>query len=317
MNDSVIVLSVVASIAAGTPLVFAAVGEILAERSGIMNLGVEGMMLLGAVMAILGTLATSNPWIGLLLGASAGAALASVHAFLSVTVRANQLLSGLALVIVGTGLSGFIGQIPTDPLTNRGAARTFPPLMKHGPADLPGIGPIVFGHDAVVYLSWALVALVSYYLFRTRTGLATRSVGEDPATADASGIRVSAVRYAHTVLGGVLAGVGGGYLAIALAGIWQDGITAGAGWIAFALVSFSGWRPTRALLAAYVFGALTTLSFTLQIVGVKVSGDMLALIPFVMTIVVLIAISARKGVRYRRTLSPPAALATPYDRESR
>jgi ABC-type uncharacterized transport system permease subunit len=198
---------------------------------------------------------------------------------------------------------------------SRGAVAGFGRLLPAGLADLPIAGPIIFAHDAVVYLTVVLVAVASYYLFRTTPGLGARAVGEDPATADAGGIRVSLVRYTHTLIGGMLAGIGGGYLTIELTGIWQDGITAGNGWIAFAMVSFSGWRPWRALAAAYVFGALTNLSFTLQIVGLEVPSQLLSVVPFVLTVVVLIVISGREVSG--RKLAAPAALATPYARESR
>jgi general nucleoside transport system permease protein len=315
VNDTVVVLSAAAAIVAGTPIAFAAMGEIFAERSGVMNLGVDGMMLVGGVVSVMATIATGNPWIGLGAGILAGAALSSVHAALSISLRVNQVISGLALVIVGTGFSAFLGKVPDPPLTDRGAVPGFQALLKGGPADLPVVGPLVFGRDALVYLSWVLAASATYYLFRTRAGLATRAVGEDPATSDAAGIRVPLVRYVHVVLGGALAGLGGAYLSIAITGIWQDGITAGAGWIAFALVSFSGWRPWRALFAAYLFGALTSLNFTLQSLGVRVPSDVLAMLPFAMTILVLIAVSAR--LSSARSLSAPAALALPYVRESR
>ncbi len=315
MNETVVVLSIVGAVVAGTPLALAALGEILAERSGIMNLGIEGMMLTGGVFGVATTLATHNPWLGLLVAGLSGAAPALIHAALAVSLRVNQIVSGLALVIVGAGLSSFIGKVPEPPLTERGAVASFDRLLPEGLADLPLIGPIVFGHDPIVYVSWALIGISSYYLFRTRAGLALRAVGEDPATADAAGIRVALVRYVHTLLGGALAGLGGGYLTIELTGIWQDGITAGYGWIAFAMVSFSGWRPWRALIAAYVFGALTNLSFTLQIVGVNIPSQLLAVLPFLLTIVALIAISSRAASA--RRLAAPAALAVPYFRESR
>ncbi len=315
MNNAVIVRVIAAAIVAGTPTLYGAVGEILAERSGVMNLGVEGMMLVGAVMGIIGTLATHNPWLGLFLAAAAGAGLASMHACLAVGLKVNQVVSGLALVIVGTGLSSFLGQLANPPLTQRPPVPGFLPLFSHGPADLPLVGPLIFHQDGVVYLSWLLVVGVSIYLFRSRTGLAVRAVGEDPATADASGVRVNLVRYVHVLVGGALAGVGGGYLAVGLNGSWQDGITAGAGWIAIALVIFSGWRPGRALIAAYAFGALTSLSFTLQLLGVTIPSDILSLLPFMMALLVLVTVSA--SPRVRRKLSPPAALAVPYSRESR
>ncbi|MFN8233883.1 MAG: ABC transporter permease [Actinomycetota bacterium] len=315
MNRSVVVLSVVAAVSVGTPLILAALGEILAERVGVMNLGVEGMMLLGAVVGIAGTFATGDPWIGLGLAGLAGMGMAVFQAFAAITLRVNQIVSGLALVIIGTGLSGYLGQLPTPLLTEREAVERFGPLFGGSVSDLPIVGPVLLGHDAVVYLSWLLVAVASYYLFHTRLGLAARAVGEDPATADASGIRVGAVRYVHTLVGGFLAGIGGGYLSIAITGIWQEGITAGAGWIAFALVSFSGWRPGRALVAAYVFGALISLSFTLQIQGIEIPSDLLAGIPFVLTLFALIVITASPKLRPK--MHPPAALGIPYSRESR
>lgn len=315
MNDSVVVLTIAGAIVAGTPLALAAVGEILTERSGVMNLGIEGMMLMGGVFGIAGTLVTGDPWIGLVTGAAAGAALAAIHAALAVGLRVSQIVSGLALVIVGTGLSSFVGKVPELPLTDRQAVPSFDRLLPEGLADLPIVGPIVFGHDPIVYLTVVLAGLAGSYLFRSRTGLSIRAVGEDPATADANGIRVGLVRFAHTTLGGVLAGLGGAYLTIELTGIWQDGITAGYGWIAFAMVSFSGWRPWRALVAAYVFGALVNLSFTLQIMGVNVPTQLLAVLPFLLTILAVIAISARQASS--RKLSAPAALSIPYVRESR
>ncbi|MGQ0670767.1 MAG: ABC transporter permease [Actinomycetota bacterium] len=315
MNDSIVVLTIAGAVVAGTPLAISAVGEILAERSGVMNLGIEGMMLVGGVLGIVGTLATHNPYVGMLLGATAGAAIALAHAALAISLRVSQVVSGLALVIVGTGLSSFIGRLPKPPLTGRQGVEGFHRLLPGGLADLPIVGPILFRHDPIVYLSWLLVAACSFYLFRTRTGLAARAVGEDPATADAAGIRVSFARYVHTLVGGAFAGLGGGYLTIQLTGIWQDGITAGSGWIAFALVSFSGWRPWRALIAAYVFGALTNLSFTLQLLGVRIPSDLLAALPFIMTILVLMAVSARPVSA--RSIGAPAALAEPYIRESR
>lgn len=313
MNKSVAVLSLVGAITAGTPLVLAAVGEILDERSGVMNLGVEGMMLVGGVFGIVGTIATGDPWLGLLFAAAGGMGLASIHAVLAISLRVNQIVSGLALVIIGTGLSSYIGKIPDPPLTDRQGVSSFGAVFPASFRDLPVVGPVLFGHDPMVYVSWVLVGAVSYYLFHTRPGLATRAVGEDPATADASGIRVAIVRYVHTLLGGALAGLGGGYLTIVLTGIWQDGITAGAGWIAFAIVIFSAWRPWRALAAAYVFGALTNISFTLQIAGIRIPTDLLAALPYLVTIVVLITISSSAG----RNLAGPEALGVPYRREDR
>ena len=315
MNDSVAVLSIVQIIVVGTPILLAAVGETLTQRSGVMNLGIEGMMLFGAVLTFWATNETGSVWIGIVGGAIAGAVLAFVHAVLAVSLRTSQIVSGLALVLVGTGLSGYIGGLGESPLTGEPAAAQFPTLFPAAVRDWPLVGPILFGRDLMVYASWILVAVASAYLFRTRAGLALRAVGEDPAAADTAGISVSRVRYAHTVLGGALAGVAGGYLCIQVTGTWQEGITAGIGWIAFALVIFSGWRPWRALVAAYVFGALTSLGFTLQLAGVSVPSELLAMLPFILTIVVLIIVSSgRAGARRMR---PPTALTVPYRRESR
>ena len=315
MNDTVAVLSIVQIVVVGTPILLAAVGETLTQRSGVMNLGIEGMMLCGAVFAFWATNETGSVWIGTLTGAIAGAVLALVHAVLAISLRTSQIVSGLALVLVGTGLSGYIGSLGESPLTGEPVVARFPTLFPTAAQDLPLVGPILFGRDLIVYASWILVAVASGYLFRTRAGLALRAVGEDPASADTAGISVARVRYAHTILGGALAGVAGGYLCIQVTGTWQDGITAGIGWIAFALVIFSGWRPWRALVAAYVFGALTSLGYTLQLSGVSIPSELLAMVPFILTIVVLILVSSgRAGARRMR---PPKALAVPYTRESR
>lgn len=314
MNDTVAVLSAVAAIAAGTPLVFASVGEILAERSGVLNLGVEGMMLTGAVSAFGATQLTGSLWVGVLAGVAAGALVSLLHAVLAITVRANQIVSGLALVIFGTGLSTFIGRTGSPPLAGQAPAAVFRPILREGPADLPIVGPIVFGHDPFVYLSWAFVAAASYYLFRTRPGLATRAVGEDPAAADAAGLSVSRIRYLHVMVGGAAAGAGGSYFSLALVPSWQDNITAGAGWIAIGLVIFAGWRPWWALFASYLFGAVTRLNFTLQTLGVSIPAEVLGMMPYLLTIVALILISS--GTR-ARLLGAPAALGLPYVREER
>lgn len=316
MNDTVGVLSAMGAIAVGTPILLAAIGETLTQRSGVMNLGIEGMMLAGAVVGFWAATVTGNVWLGVLAGAAAGSVLALVHAVLAVSLRVNQIISGLALVIVGTGFSSFLGSVGDSPLTGREVAARFTPLLGGGGLrSLPIVGPILFGQDLMVYLSWLMVAAASYYIFRSRPGLSMRAVGEDPAAADAAGISVGVVRYLHTVVGGLLAGLAGGYLAIEIIGTWQSGITSGQGWIAFALVIFSGWRPWRALFAAYVFGALTNLAFTLQIVGIRIPSDFLAMIPFILTIVALMLVSARPSSA--RKVSAPAALALPYSRESR
>jgi ABC-type uncharacterized transport system permease subunit len=314
VNDSVLLLTLVAAIASGTPLVFAAVGEILTERAGILNLGVEGMMLVGAVSGFWATLETGNLGLGLVAAVVAGALVSLVHAVPAISLRVNQIVAGLALAIFGRGLSTFIGRTGSPPLVGQPPRAKFDPILTDGLADIPVIGPLVFGHDPLVYLSWVVVAVSSWYLFRTRPGLELRATGEDPAAADAAGVEVTRIRYVHTMVGGALAGLGGAYFSLALVPSWQDDITAGAGWIAIGLVIFASWRPWRALFAAYLFGGVTRLNFTLQAYEVEVPSQILAMLPFLLTIVVLILITSGRRARF---LGAPAALTIPYSREER
>ena len=317
MSSDLAVSIAVSAIAYGTPLVLAGLGELLAERSGVLNLGVEGMMLMGAVTAFFASQMLPGPgWAVLILAlaaaAAAGAAMALIHAFLSITVRVNQIVSGLALTIfAGTiGLSSYAGQVWG--IGGQHGLHQLSRLDVLGLSDVPVVGPILFNQDAMVYLSWGLVALVSYYLYRTRFGLYLRAVGESPRSADAMGINVSAYRYVHTVVGGALAGIGGAYFTLAIAPIWTDGLTAGAGWIAIALVIFAFWRPDLLLVGAYLFGALSSLGFTLQANGVQLPSELFSSLPYVMTVVVLAAASTTLA---RRRIGTPAALGVPYVRE--
>lgn len=315
MNDTVLVLSIASAIVTGTPILFAALGEIITERSGVMNLGVEGMMLVGGVAGFWGGVHTGSLTLALVIGGLAGAALSLVHAVLAVSLRVDQTVSGLSLVIVGGGLSAFVGSSGDQPLLQRQSGVDLERLFPEALADLPGVGPVVFGHDPVVYASWIAVAAAAYFLYRTPGGLSLRAVGEDPAAADAAGLQVVRIRYAATAIGGFGAGVGGAYLALAVLGTWQNGMTAGLGWIAVALVILAGWRPWLALLGAYAFGGLRGLGFTLQLAEVNVASDFLAMIPFVAAYLVVIAVSA-SPTRARR-VAAPAALAKPYSREAR
>ena len=321
MNNSLLVVVIASGIAYGTPLLFASLGELLAERSGVLNLGVEGMMLVGAVMGFW-TVQRLHAGIGISLAAAvgvaalAGAAMAAIHAFLVITLRASQIVSGLALTIFAgaAGLSSYLGNDLN--LADNPARHQFTPVFPVSMQNWPVVGPIVFGQNVLVYASWVCVVLVSLYLTRTRPGLNVRSVGESPAAADAMGIHVAAYRYVHTLVGGAFAGVAGATFTLAITPQWVDGITGGAGWIAIALVIFAFWRPELCLVGAYFFGALQALAPELQARQISLGPTVLwtSALPYIATIVVLVIISAgRAGQR----LGAPAALGLPYTREER
>jgi simple sugar transport system permease protein len=317
MNNSIVVVVLASAVVYGTPLLYAALGELLAERSGVLNLGVEGMMLVGAVMGFWAVqrIGGSTPLVlaaAVGVAALAGAAMAAIHAFLVITLRANQIVSGLALTIFAgaAGLSSYLGNDLS--LADSPARHEFHAIAPHGLRDLPVVGPIVFGQSALVYISWGCVVLTMLYLSRTRPGLNVRAVGEAPAAADAMGIGVARYRYAHTLVGGAFAGIGGACFSISITPQWVDGLTSGAGWIAIALVIFAFWRPEVVLVGAYLFGAFQALPFTLQARGVTVAPELLQSLPYVMTVVVLVLVSSSGA---RRRLGAPGALGVAYVRE--
>jgi len=317
VNNSILVVVAASGVLYGTPLLFAALGELLAERSGVLNLGVEGMMLIGAVMgfwAVQRVHGSSHLVLAaaILVAALTGGLLALIHAFLVVTLRANQIVSGLALTIFAgaAGLSSYLGN--DLGLADQPARHAFEPVDLFGLQKLPVIGPIVFGQPVLVYASWLCVIAVGLYLARTRPGLNVRAVGESPAAADAMGINVARYRYAHTIVGGAFAGVGGACFSLSITPQWVDGLTSGAGWIAIALVIFAFWRPELCLVGAYFFGAFAALPYTLQARGVTIAPELFQSLPYVATIVVLVLVSA--GWTKRR-LGAPASLGVPYVRE--
>jgi general nucleoside transport system permease protein len=312
MDDSVLVLTLAAAVSAGTPLVFASVGEKLAERAGVLNLGVEGMMLIGAVVTFLAGDAWGNWWLALLLGVLAGGALAAVHAFLAVTLRGNQIVAGLALVTFAIGLSTFVGQpVEGKPLRVDVQGLQLPLL-----SDIPVVGRILFEQDPLVYASWVVVAVAAFYLARTRPGLSVRAVGEAPGSADAAGIDVARLRWAHVLAGGLLAGGAGAYIVLVRVPSWsQSATTGGLGWIALALVVFASWKPWRVLVGAYVFGIALRANFALQAEGIDaVPAEFLAMLPYVLTILVLIVLASGD---LRRRAGAPAALGAPFVRDER
>ena len=322
VNHALVVSVLVQAVAYGTPILFAALGELLAERSGVLNLGVEGMMLVGAVMGFWASQRAPGPAaLALILAvataAFAGLVLSAVHAFLVVSLRASQIVSGLALTIFagGLGLSSYLGNdlglADVPPKHQLGEIDVF------GLKDVPVLGPVLFHQSALVYAGWAVTIAVGLYLVRTRLGLNVRAVGESPGAADAMGINVARYRYAHVLAGGALAGIGGACYSLSITPGWTDGdsLVGGAGWIAIALVIFSFWRAELCLVGAYLFGGLSGgLPSALQAHAYKIKPEFLNALPYAMTVVVLVLVST--GLAKRR-LGAPAALGIPYVREER
>lgn len=308
-EQSIIVSILAAAVTAGTPILYAALGELITERAGILNLGVEGVMLVGAVTGFIAAVASGSCWLGLLAAMLAGGAVAFIHGVLTITLRANQTVSGLALTLFGTGLSGYLGKS----YIGMPAPQVFK-VAPLGPlADIPFVGPILFQHDVLVYISYLLVPAMALFIYRTRPGLILRAIGENPAAADALGFKVFTLRHLYVVAGGMLCGVGGAYLSLAYAPSWLENMVAGRGWIAVALVIFALWDPWRALVGSYLFGGVDALGFNLQVMGVAVPTFFLSMMPYLFTIIVLTLLMAKSGGR----VVPPGALGLPYNREDR
>jgi len=293
------------ALAYGTPLLLGTLGEIFAERSGVLNLGVEGMMIMGAYSAFVITYTTGQPWLGILVAAVVGGAFSLIHAFAAVTLKANQVVSGLALTMLGLGLSGVLGRSWVGlPLFTTLKNYTVPGLSA-----IPIIGPGFFTRqNLLVYITMLLVPLLWYILFHTRIGITIRAVGEDPAAADSLGVNVDRVRYLSVVVGGIFAGIAGAYLAVAYRPAWTEGMTGGMGWIVIALTIFAFWNPVYGLLGSYLFAALYHLSYRLQTL---ISPELLKAMPYVFAIIILIFVS--RGTLQKR-MGAPAALGLPYTR---
>jgi simple sugar transport system permease protein len=291
-------------ISAATPLLLAATGELLTEKSGVLNLGVEGMMLVGAVVGFAVTLGSGSAVLGILAAAMAGALLAFTFSVLTLTLLANQVATGLALTIFGVGFSALIGA--------RFVGQPLPPLPKlhlPGISEIPVIGPIVFGQDGLVYLSFAALFGVSWFLNRSHAGLVLRAVGDSHDAAHAIGYHVTRIRYLAAMFGGAMCGIAGSYMSLAYTPMWAENMTAGRGWIALALVVFATWRPMRLLLGAYLFGGITILQLHIQSSGIAIPSQFVSMLPYLATIVVLVAISSN---RTRVRLNTPACLGQPF-----
>ncbi len=289
MNETLI-LTVLTIITAATPLVYAAIGELVVERSGVLNLGVEGMMLSGAVCSFATAHYTGSASLGILAGMLAGMLMALLFAFLTLTLQSSQVATGLALTLFGIGLTALIGQ-PLVGIAFGGLPSLDVPYL----SQLPVVGPLLFSHDILVYGSFALVAAVAWFLNRSRAGLILRSIGDSHDAAHALGLRVIRVRYLATLFGGACAGIGGTYLSMVYTPMWVENMSAGRGWIALALVVFSIWQPGRLLLGAYLFGGISILQLHAQALGINVPAQLMSMLPYVTTILVLVLISRDRG----------------------
>lgn len=302
-----------AAVIAGTPLLFATLGELITEKAGNLNLGVEGMMLMGAVMGFAVGLWTGNPLLAVLGAIGAGAAGAAVYAVLTVTLRANQTVTGLTLTIFGTGYASFVGRSfmgTPAPATIKSIFATLEiPLL----SKIPVLGPVFFQQDIFIYFGYLFTICASVYLWKTKQGLNLKAVGENAAAADASGINVNLYKYIHIILGGALCGLGGAYMSLVTIPVWQENVVAGRGWIAVALVIFASWKPSKALMGAFLFGGLNILGFRLQSMGIHVSQYLVDMVPYAATIIIVI-ISTHKN---KKEDMGPADLTIPYFREER
>lgn len=297
------------TVSASTPLLFAAAGELVAERTGVLNLGVEGMMIIGAAVGFAVGFETGSAAIGCLAAMLAGAVLAAVFGLMALGLAANQVASGLALTILGTGLSGLIGTAYV------GQHRAPLPHLDLGPLSrIPVLGPVLFGEDALVYLSVTLIVALSLVLYRTRLGLVLRAVGDNPASAHGLGYPVRWIRFLAVLFGGACAGLGGAYLSLAYTPFWASGMTAGRGWIALALVVFASWRPGRLVLGAYLFGFISVAQLHLQAIrgelpaALELPGQFWSSLPYAATILVLVLISRSKA----RAGAAPASLGNAF-----
>lgn len=298
MELAILVPLLAAAVQSGTPILYATLGEIVTEKSGVLNLGVEGVMILGTLTAFVVALATGSPTLAFVAAGIAGTLAAAIHGMVCLWFKGNQVVSGLALTILGTGLADYLG--------NAYVGRTAPgfsPIALPLLSEIPLVGPIFFNHDPLVYLTYAIPPLIWVGLMRTRPGLCLRAAGEYPAAATAAGLNVAAYRWGGVLGGGFLMGLGGAYLSLAYTHLWTNNLTAGRGWIAVALVIFAFWRPGRAVFGAYLFGGIMALQLRLQASGTQLPSSLLLMLPYALTVIVLVLSSWRRGMS-----EAPAAL---------
>jgi simple sugar transport system permease protein len=311
INDVINFLA--AAVVAGTPILFATLGGIITERVGHINLGIEGMMLLGAVIGFIAGFNTGSPLLALGAAMIAGAFGALVYAVLTVSLRANQVVSGLTLTIFGTGLASFLGKSVMGQVTPENIQSFFGKFEVPLLSKIPFLGPIFFKQDPFVYLGYIAAVILGLFIYNTALGLNLRSVGENPGAADAASINVNLYKYVCILIGGALCGLGGAYLSLVYVPAWQDNITAGRGWIAVAIIIFAAWNPYKAIFGSFLFGGLSIVGYRLQGTSIAISQYLLDMLPYVVTIVVLVFSSLNKN----RRKGSPKALGNAYYREER
>lgn len=294
-----------AAVQSGTPILFATLGEMMTEKGGVLNLGVEGMMAVSALAAFVTSMYTGSPWLAFIVGGFAGFSMAALHGFVCITCLGNQVVSGLAITILGLGLANFLG-VPYVGLPAPG----FNPFPFPVLSQIPVLGDIFFHHDALVYISFVVPVIFWFFFRRTSLGLHVAATGEMPAAAAAVGLKPIKLRYLAVTVGGFLIGLGGAYLSLAYTHLWTNGLSGGRGWIAVALVIFAFWRPGRAVAGAYLFGGVMAFQLRLQAMGTNLPSSLLLMLPYLLTIIVLI-VSAARG----RRIDAPAALGTNIEPE--
>ena len=304
LGDIQLPLLLASLIVAATPILLAALGELIVEKAGVLNLGVEGMMIFGAITGFIATIETGSPWIGFIFSILGGASLAFIFALVTQVFRANQVASGLALTLFGLGLSSLLGHSYTGIKPATFSGLDVPVL-----SDIPILGVVLFQQDAIVYFS-ILAVIVVFIIFRNlRLGLILKAVGENHNSAHALGYNVILIRFGAILVGGAFAGLGGGYLSLVRVPQWTEGMTAGAGWIALALVVFASWQPLRLIIGAYIFGGVTLLQLNLQALGLEINVALLSMSPYLVTIGVLVFMSARQA---RGSLNAPGSLGKTF-----
>ena len=299
-----IVPSILTIMTAATPLIFAATGELVCEKSGVLNLGVEGMMLIGAVFGFASAALTGDPYIGFVMAGLCGMSASLIFAVLTLLLVSNQVATGLALTIFGTGLSALVGADYVGETIKR-----IEPISVPGLGDIPVVGRLLFGHDPLVYLSLLILVGCALFLSRSRWGMILRAVGDSDVSAYAVGYPVIRIRFAAVAFGGLMAGLGGGYLSLVYTPLWAENMSAGRGWIALALVVFASWRPVRVLFGAVLFGGITIVQLNAQAIGLGVPAAFMSMMPYLATVVVLVLISSNV---MRIRLNTPACLGRPF-----